>query len=96
MSMSSTHEIHGIKVVITCSQGQISDVTRGRCIGKVVNACRNMDRSDFLAAMADSKTNGWGGPLYAALLKQMDALLESGYTKRSLDDFAPIATITIA
>lgn len=96
MSMSSTHEIHGIKIVITCSQGQISDVTRGRCIGKVVNACREMDRATFLAAMADSKTNDWGGPIYTALLQQMDALLESGYTKRSLDDFAPVATIAIA
>lgn len=45
----STHEIHGITVTVTVSQ--VSAEAKGRCIGKVVNICREMPAPQFLRAV---------------------------------------------
>jgi len=85
------HNIHGIEVTVEVFQGNLTDVSRGRCVGKVVNLLREMDAEEFRAAMENvySKAN-------AAMLSGVDAALESGYTKRGADDFAPIASINVA
>lgn len=46
----SIHEIHGVKVSVTVSQ--VAEANKGRCIGKVVNICREMPAEKFLSALA--------------------------------------------
>ena len=90
-------EIHGVKVKIACYQGSsMTEEERGQRIEKMINACREMPKEDFLAAMKDSETNDWGGPIYRALVKKLDGIAAKGYVKRYTDDFQPIAAITLA
>lgn len=87
----SKHIIHGIEVVVEVFQGGLTDMARGRCVGKVVNLCREMSAEEFQAAMADCYS-----PAHAAMLEKIDSALAAGYTKRFADDFAPIASINLA
>ena len=87
----SKHSIHGIEVTVEVFQGNLTDVSRGRCVGKVVNMLREMDAEDFRAAMENVYSKA-----HAAMLSAVDSALESGYTKRGADDFAPIASISLA
>lgn len=45
----SKHNIHGANVNITVSQ--VADHDKGKCIGRVVNICRDMPRDVFLRAI---------------------------------------------
>jgi len=87
----SKHNIHGTEVSVDVFQGNLSEVSRGRCIGKVVNLCREMSAEAFNAAMADCY-----GAAHTAMLEMIDAELATGYTKRFADEFAPIARIDLA
>lgn len=87
----SKHNIHGLTVNVEVLQGNLTNVARGRCVGKVVNLCREMGAEDFKAAMADT-----GSAAHAAMLETIDSELEAGYTKRFADEFAPIARLDLA
>lgn len=90
-------EIHGVKVKIACYQGSsMTDEERDQQIEKMINACREMPKEDFLAAIKDSETNDLGGPIYRALLEKLDEIAAKGYVKRFMDDFPPIAAIKLA
>jgi len=90
----STHTIHGVTVEIRIHQGSsMTDVSRGRCIGKVVNLCRDLPADEFLAAIEDWRAATFGGPRSAALLAKLDNALETGYHKRYTDDFPPIVAL---
>lgn len=87
----SIHNIHGLNVRAEVFQGNLTESARGRCIGKVVNLCREMPAEEFRAAMADCYS-----PAHAAMLEKLDAALAEGYTKRVADEFAPIASLSLA
>lgn len=87
----SKHNIHDITVNVEVVQGNLTDVARGRCVGKIVNLCREMSAEEFRAAMADRYSAA-----HAAMLEVIDAELAAGYTKRFTDDFAPIASLNLA
>lgn len=92
----SKHNIHGINVNITVSQGNMTDVARGRCVGKVVNLLRSWDADKFQQFMADSAESLQGTAFSAACLSEIDSALAENYTPRTTDDFAPIANINAA
>lgn len=89
-------EIHGLKVSICCSQGWISEEDRDNRIANVVSACKDMQKEEFVSAMADSETSdGWGGELYQKLLFKLDEVVSEGYIKRCEDDFPPIVSVKL-
>lgn len=89
-------EIHGLKVSICCSQGWISEEDRDNRIANVVNACKDMQKEEFVSAMADSETSdGWGGEIYQKLLLKLDEVVSEGYIKRREDDFPPIVSVKL-
>ncbi|WP_045762241.1 hypothetical protein [Xanthomonas albilineans] len=94
----SKHNIHGIVCNVTVHQGaNLSEIARGRCIGKVVNMVRAMPAEDFLAVIQEARAararGHFGGPLGAAMLAKLDDALAANYTKRYCDDFPPIAGV---
>ena len=91
----SKHTIHGYTIEVAVYQGTMTDTARGRCVGKVVNLCREYPEADFRAAMDDMAASLQGGPALSRLLAYLDSALADGYTKRTTDDFAPIASLTV-
>ena len=86
----SQHEIHGLTINVTVSQGRLTDQARGRCIGMVVNFCRALPAAEFVTAMQSMAVFGRDGAL---LLNRIDDELARNYTRRYEDDFSPIASL---
>ena len=69
---------------------------RDNRIANVVNACKDMQKEEFVSAMADSETSdGWGGEIYQKLLLKLDEVVSEGYIKRREDDFPPIVSVKL-
>jgi len=92
----SIHNIHGISVNVEVKQGYLSEISRGRCIGKIVNLCREMPADEFIGAMNDLDNGQFGTVRSAAMLAMLDNALAANYTKRFDDEFTPIASLNKA
>lgn len=90
---TSRHTIHGVTCDVSVVGGYMSDISRGRCIGKVVNLCRQMPAADFMAVMEEARCNrarGWfGGPLQAAMLERLDTALGDYPNPKGFSDYPP-------
>lgn len=91
----SKHNIHGLIVDVRVYQGNLTETARGRCIGKIVNLCRDMRQEDFVQCMGDITNSLQGSAKSAAMLATLDNALAANYTKRYKDEFAPIASLKL-
>lgn len=93
--MKSTHLIHGHLVEVSVSQGDMSDLSRGRCIGKVVNLLRATSKAEFERGMSDAWPVISDTAHHAAMLEKLDAALAENYTRKTVDDYAPVCSIKV-
>lgn len=91
----STHTIHGRSVRINVV-GNIGEDGRGKCIGKVVNVCREMDRDTFDVAIRDLTDNPrHPGQAGYGLLAYLDSKLAENFSPRYVDDCQPTAELKL-
>lgn len=92
----SKHNIHGVTLSIGVRAYHLTDIAKGRCVGKVVNTLRAMPACDFEAALSEKRAARFGGAKWAAMLIMLDNSLAAGYTKRTVDDDGPTVELELA
>lgn len=91
----SNHTIHGHTLSIDVLGFAPGSVSRQRCIGKVVNLMREMDKSVIDLAVAGLRADRFGNADSAALLSRLDDALAEGHHKPYATWPDPLAVINL-